>query len=64
MTYLRFETSSCPREQRRPDWRDSDRRQSYPWVRDINDRRSGFDRRVNALRPQVAQRETEALVAA
>lgn len=38
------------RERRRPDWQHNDRRQSRPWVADISDRRSGFDRRVEELR--------------
>ena len=32
-------------DRRRPDWHANDRRQSWPWVADISDRRSGFDRR-------------------
>ncbi len=38
------------RERRRADWQSDDRRQSSPWVMDINDRRSGFDRRLEERR--------------
>ncbi len=38
------------RERRRHDWQQNDRRQSWPWVMDINDRRSGFDRRLEERR--------------
>ncbi|HEX9996426.1 MAG TPA: hypothetical protein VGB45_04720 [Abditibacterium sp.] len=37
---------STSNDQRRPDWRENDRRKSRPWVADSNDRRSGRDRRV------------------
>ncbi|MBW3636674.1 MAG: hypothetical protein KY445_09460 [Armatimonadetes bacterium] len=33
-------------ERRRPTWQQNDRRKSRPWVVDISDRRSGFDRRL------------------
>jgi hypothetical protein len=33
-------------ERRRKDWQENDRRKSWPWVADSNDRRSGHDRRV------------------
>ena len=35
---------------RRPDWQRNDRRKSRPWVADGSDRRSGFDRRLEANR--------------
>ncbi len=38
------------RERRRTDWQSNDRRQTWPWVMDINDRRTGTDRRVEERR--------------
>lgn len=40
---------SKDRERRRPDWQQNDRRKSRPWVADISDRRSGFDRRLETV---------------
>ncbi len=37
-------------ERRRPTSQQNDRRKSRPWVVDISDRRSGFDRRLEAQR--------------
>lgn len=43
-------------DRRRSDWHTNDRRQNFPWVVDINDRRSGFDRRWEQRRGQTGQR--------
>ena len=43
-------------DRRRPDWQANDRRQSWPWVADISDRRSGFDRRWEDRRAMENQR--------
>ena len=37
-------------ERRRPDWQQNDRRQTWPWVADSNDRRTGEDRRLQERR--------------
>lgn len=39
-------------DRRRSDWQLNDRRRAWPWVMDINDRRSGFDRRVEERRAE------------
>lgn len=39
-------------DRRRPDWQLNDRRQSWPWVMDINDRRCGLDRRIEERRAE------------
>lgn len=48
-------------DRRRPDWQENDRRQTWPWVMDSNDRRSGEDRRLNErrMRQAVAARRLE-----
>ena len=48
-------------DRRRADWQRNDRRQTWPWVTDTNDRRCGEDRRLNErrMRHDVAGRTLE-----
>jgi len=48
-------------DRRRADWQSNDRRQTWPWVTDPSDRRSGEDRRLNErrMRQGVAARTLE-----
>lgn len=48
-------------DRRRADWQSNDRRQTWPWVTDSNDRRTGEDRRLNErrMRQDVAARNLE-----
>lgn len=48
MNHLSHQHPQLYDERRRPDWQQNDRRRTWPWVADSNDRRSGFDRRVVA----------------
>ena len=49
---MQNENAPQPRgdDRRRDDWQSNDRRQTWPWVMDSNDRRSGEDRRVKERR--------------
>ncbi len=48
-------------DRRRADWQRNDRRQTWPWVTDTNDRRNGEDRRLQErrMRQGVAARTLE-----
>lgn len=59
MTQFSNEKRNRDHSDRRPaDWQRKDRRLIWPWVMDINDRRSGLDRRLEERR----NRENRALL--